>query len=396
MSDRLFEVLNVTPEGTVFLRAFDNREVLQRKRDDIALDIGAGVARLRLPPPRVALKTVSMPSIEEKLRTDIALLSPAERKVFERRWAYIKAITSAQLVELERERTLAVVKSVATDNADKRPPSYATVSRWHRTYVAGGRDMRALFPNTRRRGRRTRRLPPEVLKIARDVIYENYLTREQLTGRRTYDALISAIDEQNNRPGRTSQLPFPSLRWVFDEIRRVADPYEIKARREGKAAADQHFRAVYQGPRPYRPLERVEIDHTVLDLMVVDDEYGTVIGRPTLTLAIDVATRMIVGLHLGFAAPSALVILRCLRNIIFPKHEIVSRYPSIKNTWDAYGVPETIVVDNGGELHAATVEEACRRLNIRMQHAPRKTPRYKGTVERLFGIINTEVLTGVP
>ncbi len=45
---------------------------------------------------------------------------------------------------------------------------------------------------------------------------------------------------------------------------------------ERRAAA-----GVRPGPRAQRPLERVELDHTVLDLIVVDEEDRLPIGRPT-------------------------------------------------------------------------------------------------------------------
>jgi len=42
------------------------------------------------------------------------------------------------------------------------------------------------------------------------------------------------------------------------------------------------------GPAPTEILERVEIDHTVLDLFLVDVDDRLPIGRPTLTTALDV------------------------------------------------------------------------------------------------------------
>jgi putative transposase len=134
----------------------------------------------------------------------------------------------------------------------------------------------------------------------------------------------------------------------------------------------------------------------VLDLIVVDDDYGSPIGRPTITVAIDVATRMFVGFHISFQPPSIHSVIKCLRHAIMPKASALARFPEIKNTWDAYGVPETIVVDNGKEFHSRAVEEACRHLNIQIHHTPRKQPWQKPKVERLFGILNTEVLAGLP
>jgi putative transposase len=43
------------------------------------------------------------------------------------------------------------------------------------------------------------------------------------------------------------------------------------------------------------PLEVVQIDHTLVDVVVVDELERLPLGRPWLTLAIDVASRMVNG-----------------------------------------------------------------------------------------------------
>ena len=47
------------------------------------------------------------------------------------------------------------------------------------------------------------------------------------------------------------------------------------------------------------PLEIVQIDHTQADVFVVDEIYRKPIGRPWLSVAIDVATRCIVAIYLS-------------------------------------------------------------------------------------------------
>ncbi|EJA0941205.1 hypothetical protein MRR93_003780 [Escherichia coli] len=49
----------------------------------------------------------------------------------------------------------------------------------------------------------------------------------------------------------------------------------------------------------------MQIDHTVIDLSVVDDRDRQPIGRPYLTLAIDVFTRCVLGMVVTLEAPSA-------------------------------------------------------------------------------------------
>jgi putative transposase len=56
----------------------------------------------------------------------------------------------------------------------------------------------------------------------------------------------------------------------------------------------------------------VQIDHTVIDLIVVDERDRQPIGRPYLTLAIDVFTRCVVGMVVTLEAPSAVSVGLCL------------------------------------------------------------------------------------
>jgi putative transposase len=55
-----------------------------------------------------------------------------------------------------------------------------------------------------------------------------------------------------------------------------------------------------------RALERVEIDHTLVDTHIVDAKDRGPLGRPWLTIAIDVATRVVLGFCLTLESPSRL------------------------------------------------------------------------------------------
>ena len=52
-----------------------------------------------------------------------------------------------------------------------------------------------------------------------------------------------------------------------------------------------------------RPLELVQIDHTQADVFVVDRFTRRTVGRPWLSLAIDLATRCVVGFFVGMERP---------------------------------------------------------------------------------------------
>ncbi len=69
-----------------------------------------------------------------------------------------------------------------------------------------------------------------------------------------------------------------------------------------------------------RPLRVVQIDHTEVDVFLVDDTTRVAMGvRPWLTLAIDVFTRMVIGFHLSMDKPSRMAIGLCMLNAVYDK-----------------------------------------------------------------------------
>jgi hypothetical protein len=73
-----------------------------------------------------------------------------------------------------------------------------------------------------------------------------------------------------------------------------------------------------------RPLDLVQIDHTEVDVIVVDPEHRQSVRRPWLTLAIDVNSRMVVGYHLSLNEPSAVSVGLCLLNAVFDKTTLLA------------------------------------------------------------------------
>ena len=70
-----------------------------------------------------------------------------------------------------------------------------------------------------------------------------------------------------------------------------------------KAVRDRLQPIVSCGPRPDYPLDLYQVDHTKVDVIVVDEYERRPLGRPWLTLVLDVASRMIAGYYLTFDPP---------------------------------------------------------------------------------------------
>jgi putative transposase len=285
--------------------------------------------------------------------------------------------------------TWAVVKTPG------KPPHWTTVYRWKTKLQKSGKDIRALMNLDQNRGNRTSRYPKEVVEFANDAIEKHYLTEERKTIQDALDAAVVAVLQENRLRPDSMQLPLPTRRLVTSLIEAIP-AFDRYAARHGRVAATKRFRSVLAHRTTKAPLERAEIDHTPLDLMVVDDRTGLPLGRPYLTVCLDDYTRCILGVHIGFEPPSYLTVARCLRNAFLPKTDLLEKYPNIRNPWLPHGVMRELTMDNGTEFHSLSLEKACFSLGIEMHYSARKTPWFKGKVERLQGTINRAIAHGNP
>jgi putative transposase len=121
-----------------------------------------------------------------------------------------------------------------------------------------------------------------------------------------------------------------------------------------------------------------------MDVFVVDAENRLGMTRPWLTLAIDVHTRMVVGLHLSLDAPSVSSVGLCLLSAVFDKSAMLEAL-GIDVAWPTMGLPRTIHVDNGAEFHSEAFVRGCEEHGVHVDWRPPGAPRYGGHIERLIG-----------
>ncbi|MET3896070.1 transposase InsO family protein [Micrococcus sp. UYEF12] len=94
------------------------------------------------------------------------------------------------------------------------------------------------------------------------------------------------------------------------------NPVEVGRRREGAESVRPLQSAGDEVPVVESILDQVQIDHTVMDLIVVDDRDRQPIGRPYLTVAIDVRSRCLVGMVVTLEPPSAVSVGLCLAHAV--------------------------------------------------------------------------------
>jgi putative transposase len=165
---------------------------------------------------------------------------------------------------------------------------------------------------------------------------------------------------------------------------RSVNPKALLRDREGAKAAADRFRPVRTTHNADHALQIVQIDHTKLDVFVVDERQRLPIGRPWLTLAIDVASRMVAGYHLSLEAPSATAVALALHHAVLPKEAWLEQL-GILAPWPVAGLMDVLHMDNGKEFHSRALARGAGQYGIRLQYRPPATPRFGGHIERLIG-----------
>lgn len=352
----------------------------------------AGEAR-RVRDPNEALNREQRMFVSRSMDT----MTPSERAHANWLAPYLLAVKRSRkpIGPSSRRKLEALIDRVAAEKNHVKKPTWRTVGDHFRQMQLPGADGRWLAPRVSARGNRTARyggFEATIEKVLREqVLIPN---RQPLTS--VHAHLQNELDAYvATAPTGERVMPNIDLRTIQRRIQMFQTDEKVAAW-QGPNAAQRKHRPVGAGPKADWPQQRVEIDHTPLDVLVTHPKTGTVLGRPWLTVAIDKFSRMIIGLHLGFEEPSELTVMLCLRQAIMPKIQILHDYGMPADAWPCQGVPQTLVVDNGREFHGSSLDDATTQLGIDVQYCAVRAPEQKGTVERWFGSLNTGLIHALP
>ncbi|MCW5232329.1 Mu transposase C-terminal domain-containing protein [Verminephrobacter eiseniae] len=142
------------------------------------------------------------------------------------------------------------------------------------------------------------------------------------------------------------------------------------------------------------PLQIVQIDHTPADVIIVDRVTRQPIGRPWLTLAIDLATRTVPAFFVGLERPSAATVALLISRIVQPKQAWLEHL-GLQMDWPVFGVPQCLHLDNAAEFRSRALRMGCAQYGIELMYRPVGKPHYGGHIERLNGTL-MQRLKGLP
>lgn len=183
---------------------------------------------------------------------------------------------------------------------------------------------------------------------------------------------------------RLATLSPPSYQAMQARVR-SRDQIWLTRRREGPRAARALRLLTGAHPGADAPWQRVQIDSTPCNILLVRETDRSVIGLPTATFAIDIHSRVVLGFSISLEAASTATVATCLAHACLPKEAWLARRDLSGVHWPVYGRPGTLEYDQGPENEASGIQRGMSRYGIAPKIRAKEHPEQHGIIERLIG-----------
>jgi putative transposase len=274
------------------------------------------------------------------------------------------------LIEAER-RTAEMVKEVADAAGVHISTAYRKLKHYEQTELTT-----ELIPSQSDGGKGKSRLTSDVEAIIQATIIEFYKKGRKRSVEQTY--------QEVKRRCINAKLKPPHRNTIDNRIKALSKKERDEAQMGPKVAQRIHSTSPGHFPGADWPLAVVQIDHTPVDIELVDDVDRLPIGRPFITVAIDVFSRMVLGFHLSLDDPDSMSVGLCLTHGILPKEAWLESH-GISIQWPCWGFMRKIHADNAGEFRGKMLKRACKEYDMDLEWRPVKKPEYGGHIESLLG-----------
>lgn len=259
---------------------------------------------------------------------------------------------------------------------------YTTIYRMIRKY-AETMSPAALVSRIKNRGGKAK---PRIDKAVDDVIRNHF---QEICDAKQVDITKLPIKSlQREIKAKCIQLGLkpPVWRTIDDRLEGFVLEKKLGVRRKRKGGRPKTM-AGHSFPDANWPLDVVQIDHTPLDIIIVDSEKREPIGKAFLSIAICVFSRMVVGFSLSLDTPSIYSVGRLIAHCILPKKEFLEQV-DVDAEWNIYGMMGTILLDNASEFRAESFVPFQEEYLVDIRWRPVARPEYGGHIERLAKTLN--------
>lgn len=178
---------------------------------------------------------------------------------------------------------------------------------------------------------------------------------------------------------------FNQFRYFYRKHKNMQNYY---ISRKGIKKYQRNYRPILgDGVQSYAPIVGFGmLDSTICDIYLIN-ESGNLIGRPILTVCIDVYSSLCCGYSLSLEG--GVYSLRGLMlNVVTDKTEWCKRFGIIidKSDWNSDMMPATLITDMGSEYKSKNFEQIAE-LGVKIVNLPPFRPELKGSVEKFFDVI---------
>jgi putative transposase len=263
--------------------------------------------------------------------------------------------------------------------ARKRPfPTVRTMQKWREQYLTEGKE--GLRSKNFKSGNRVARYDQEFQEVVLDLLEKHFIEDDLKSiawiSRQAERVYLAQCKIEEKTPG-------PYGRKCVEAIVYSLPHAGLLSRRAGDKEANRRFLMAVEYQQVFTPLERVELDCSVLDVWCVDGD-GNPIGRPNVCVAIDCATGVILGMQLSWSRPDAALVSRTVKEILEPKGRDFFLTHGIENDFQTCGTPQLLITDQGTENSGDVLHSVidCSGLEWRKMIPGR--PDRKPFIERFF------------
>lgn len=289
----------------------------------------------------------------------IESLSPAQLKVAEYRYGIIRPVLH---IQGDKEAIQKV--------ADQTEVHISTIYRWIQAYTHFG-TLAALANAEGKGGKGKHRISDKTASVVLNTI--DTMLLEGSTFKATYYEI--------ERICKARKYAVPAKNTVRNFFKSLSERERI-SRLRGPKAAKQIFDAVGFNAESIAPLHWCEIDHTEADIMLIDEVTREVIGKPWVTVVIDVYSRAILGFFCSFYSPGSFGSGCAIVHAMMPKEAYLSSLGLKLDMWPMWGKIANLRCDNAGEFKGNSLKLASKYYGIDFEFRVPGEPRYGAFIER--------------
>jgi putative transposase len=287
-----------------------------------------------------------------------------------------KRLEVGQALKSKHGRTREDVEDASAEIGVHPSTIYRDLSR-----LEGRGTVRDLAPRKRGYPKGQSRLSEEQEVIISKLIAEQFLNRNRIS--------VAELTARIGWACEDAGVPAPGRAAVIRRIGRIPKRTAVQAR-EGEKAAHK-YTARPGSFRVQAPWDVWQIDHTLIDVIVVDRAHRRPIGRAWLTVVVDVATRVVCSFYVGLEPPSSIRAATAMELAVRRKDQWLE-WTGIAGVyqWPISGLPKIVHSDRAVEFRSRVFSRALNNQGVATFLRPAGRSHWGGHVERLIGTMMGE------